>query len=85
MTKKKIEELYRQHLHRETDCYGTYVAMDILDFTQAINQAELEWYKELDKQLDDLTDYDSVRRILDAINRYQAEIQNKIKELENGK
>lgn len=80
MKKEKIEELFKEHC--DLYCSGREF-MDLEHFTQAINRAELEWYKKLDKKLDDLTDYDSVRRILDAINRYQAEIQNKIKELEN--
>ena len=80
MTKKKIEELYRQHLHRETDCYGTYVAMDILDFTQALNQAELEWYKKLEKNLCSILDDNDIA--CDLYN-YHKEIKNKIKELEN--
>ena len=81
MKTEKIEELFEKHLSTicgYADCYVLFRE----DFADAINQAELEWYKKLDSKLDDLTDYDSVRRLLDAINRYQAEIQEKIKELE---
>ena len=82
MGTNEIQELFDKHTVELTYTDNTMRVMNEDAFTNAINQAELEWYKELDKQLDDLTDYDSVRRILDAINRYQAEIQNKIKELE---
>ena len=81
---EKIEELWNNNL---IDAYNDEMHEYDKEFTfnsfqNAINQAELQWYKKLDKKLDDLTDYDSVHRLLDAINNYQAEIQNKIKELE---
>ena len=86
MKKEKIEELWNNNLQDVFDYewneYGKEFTFD--SFTEAINQAELEWYKGLYEKLEDLKDYDSVRRILNAIEDYHNEIQSKIKELENG-
>ena len=56
------------------------VKMEFEEFTKAINQAELEWYKELDKNLYDCGSYGRIGKFYE----YRDEIQNKIKELENG-
>ena len=52
------------------------VQIGVSEFTQAINQAELEWYKKLEKKLESII-YKS------DLDDYHNEIQNKIKELEN--
>ncbi len=94
MKKEKIEELYGKNateLIDAYDCYGcaydaTYMRRD--GFTQAINQAELEWYKKLEKRLGTLFEFQIVALSNDEIAhetyKYYNEIQNKIKELENG-
>ena len=57
------------------------VQLGIVEFTQAINQAELEWYKKLEKKLDKIAylHYEDIPR---ETRLYLNEIQNKIKELE---
>ena len=45
MKKEKIEELFK--LYSDSDCVGRYMVLNEEDFTNAINQAEFEWYKEL--------------------------------------
>ena len=52
------------------------VQIGVSEFTQAINQADLEWYKKLEKKLESII-YKS------DLDDYHNEIQNKIKELEN--
>ncbi len=87
MKKEKIEELYGKNateLIDAYDCYGcayeaTYMRRD--GFTQAINQAELEWYKKLSMRLELILDDDST---IHELVYYIDETQNKIKELENG-
>ena len=69
MEKEKIEELYDIHTSEPN-------AMNLNDFAYAINQAELEWYKKLEKKLESII-YKS------DLDYYHSEIQNKIKELEN--
>lgn len=80
---EKIEELFNKHCSLEDKEVRPEKVLYYWDFTTAIKQAELEGHKKLDKKLDSLTDYENLGELLDAINDYQAEIQNKIKELEN--
>ena len=82
---EKIEELFEKHSPFRTLDYGNDNVMDLEDFTDAINQAELEWYKKLEKKLDKI-ETDSVQgdnSALVGLIDYHFEIQNKIKELEN--
>ena len=82
MKTEKIEELWNKHSsewHSDAECL-----MNKLEFTDAINQAELEWYEKLDKKLDKI-ETDSVQgdnSALTGLIGYRFEIQNKIKELE---
>ena len=79
MKKEKIEELFKEHC--DLYCSGREF-MDLEHFTQAINQAELEWYKKLEKKLNGIAylHYEDIPR---ETRLYLNEIQNKIKELEN--
>ena len=77
---EKIEELFEKH---STKIISERVLL-IDDFIDAIKQAELEWYKKLDKKLDKI-EADSVQgenSALAGLIGYRFEIQNKIKELE---
>ena len=79
MKKERIEELF---IPNAAFSYCGAEMMDIEDFTNAINQAELEWYKKLEKKLDKIAylHYEDIPR---ETRLYLNEIQNKIKELEN--
>ena len=61
------------------------VQIGINEFTEAINQAEkelkLEWYKKLEKKLDNIAD-GTKNYVVDNVCNYLNEIQEKIKELE---
>ena len=59
------------------------VQLGIVEFTQAINQAELEGYKKLEKKLNGIG-YSRHQDVELIVRLYHVEIQNKIKELENG-
>lgn len=74
MKKEKIEELFYKHTE-------DIVIMDLEQFTKAINQAELEWYKKLEDRLLRMNCY-VYRVISERLDEYIFEIQNKIKELE---
>lgn len=75
MKKEKIEELFNQNALNYSR--GDQL-MDVEEFTSAINQAELEWYKKLEEQLIHLEN--SPRHSGEYLN-YREEIQGKIKEL----
>lgn len=83
MKEEKIEELLMENA---TFSYCGAEMMDLEDFAQAINKAELEWYKELLDKLEFI--YGSDLKVFGTIidknaNNYYKEIQNKIKELGN--
>lgn len=83
MKKEKIEELF---IANAAFSYCGAGMMDIDDFTQAINQAELEWCDELEKNLS--VWLSSSKMATDthiAIAHYRNKIQSKIKELKNGR
>ena len=80
MKKEKIEELYCANQTEFTYEDDLLAEMTLTDFTNAINQAELEWYKELEKKLNKINQGNTIAFDLDY---YQTEIQNKIKGLEN--
>ena len=63
------------------------VQIGVSEFTEAINQAELEWYKKLEKRLNQIMKNarQGGNSTMVGVTGYQFEIQNKIKELENGK
>lgn len=88
MKKEKIEELYGEHVTELTDAYARYGdvyeywSMRFEDFTNAINQAELEWYKKLEKKLNEIG-YSRHQDVELIVRLYHVEIQNKIKELES--
>ena len=83
MKPEKIEELWNNNLqdvfNYEWNEYGKEFTFD--SFTQAINQAELEWYRKLENKLNELWGAES---ILYGFVDYRNEVRNKIKELENG-
>ena len=60
------------------------VQIGVSEFTEAINQAELEWYKKLEKKLSNMRFSIYGLDYLKEFKMYHNEIQNKIKELENG-
>lgn len=85
MKKEKIEELFNKH---HTTCYDAMEArhvkvMLIGDLARAINQAELEWCKELEKKLQGIVSCNHDITIIKLTKQYYREIKNKIKELEN--
>ena len=80
MKKEKIEELYCANQTEFTYEDDLLDEMTLTDFTNAINQAELDWYKELEKKLNKINQGNTIAFDLDY---YQTEIQNKIKGLEN--
>ena len=91
MIEKKIEELFEANSIRGFSEYGNKLlnVMSYANFTQAINQAEkelkLEWYRELEKKLKDVSYYASYDwGVADNVWEYYNEIKNKIKELEDG-
>ena len=75
MKKEKIEELYDIHTSEPN-------AMNLNDFAYAINQAELEWYKRLERKLNEIG-YSRHQDVELIVRLYHVEIQNKIKELES--
>lgn len=98
MEKEEIEELFESFAY---DCSGNVwddgldtdedpepaLVMELEEFTQAINHAELELYKKLLAKLEFI--YGSDLKVFSTIidknaNNYYKEIQDKIKELENG-
>ena len=79
MKQEKIKELFRNNSGENDYRYPT---MDIDNFTQAINQAELEWYKKLEKKLANMKFSIYGLDYLKEFKMYQTEIRNKIKELE---
>ena len=79
MKKEKIEELF---IANAAFSYCGAEMMDIEDFTQAINQAELEWYKRLERKLNEIG-YSRHQDVELIVRLYHVEIQNKIKEMEN--
>ena len=86
MKKEKIEELYGEHVTELTDAYDRYGdvyeywSMRFEDFTQAINQAELELYERLDYNMECIS---LVSDIKEPFEIYHKEIKERIKELEN--
>lgn len=82
MKTEKIEELWNKNSsegHSDIECL-----MDIDEFTDAINQAELEWHKKLEKKLGKILVNLYSPTVMYDTTAYYREIQNKIKELENG-
>ncbi len=77
---EKIEYLYRGNSQYITAGYDEFRIMDIDNFTNAINQAELEWYKKLEHHLSQMIERENFAY---DVRFYWEEIQNKIKELEN--
>lgn len=76
MKKEKIKQLFDNNADIMN---GVRVLFDT-DFTKAINQAELEWYKKLDNKLDGIAiSLDTIGEFWD----YRNEIKDKIKELGN--
>ena len=65
-----------------------YRTTNIELFTQAINQAEkemkLEWYKKLHTKLNAIFSQPTAKGVELELSKYIIEIENKIKELENG-
>jgi DUF438 domain-containing protein len=80
MKTEKIEELFENHSPFRTLDYSNDNVMDLEDFTGAINQAELEWYKKLESHLSQMIERENFAY---DVRFYCEEIQNKIKELEN--
>ena len=81
MGTNEIQELFDKHTVELTYTDNTMRVMNADDFADAINQAELEWYKKLDNDLYDCGSYGRIGKFYE----YRDEIQNKIKELENNK
>jgi len=81
MKKEKIEELFESN--STCDTYLNFMVFD--EFMQAINQAELEWYKKLEKRLNQIMKNarQGGNSTMVGVTGYQFEIQDKIKELEN--
>ena len=79
MGTNEIQELFDKHTVELTYTDNTMRVMNEDAFANAINQAELEWYKKLDKDLYDCGSYGRIGKFYE----YRDEIQNKIKELEN--
>ena len=81
MKPEKIEELWNNNLqdvfNYEWNEYGKEFTFD--SFTEAINQAELEWHRGLDKKLNDLWNAEGM---LNEFVNYRNEVLEKIKELE---
>lgn len=78
MKTEKIEELFDKHAI--FDDYRCNYIMCLDEFFDAINQAELEWYKKLDNKLDGIAiSLDTIGEFWD----YRNEIKDKIKELGN--
>ena len=78
MKQEDIEKLFKSSA---VECYCGSDIIDLKHFTQAINQCELELYRELEKKLKDISsdasyDWD----IANNVWEYYNEIQNKIKE-----
>lgn len=84
MKKEKIEELFESNSSDlfDVDKVEYIKKLDLEDFTQAINQAELEWYKKLNIKLYSTVRFENPTFTHDRMIIYQNEIQNKIKELE---
>ena len=82
MKTEKIHELFDKYGHPRFIETGYDDFMDLEDFTDAINQAELEWYKKLESHLSQMIERENFAY---DVRFYCEEIQNKIKELENGK
>ena len=87
MKKEKIEELYGEHVTELTDAYDRYGdvyeywSMRFEDFTNAINQAELEWYKKLHTKLNTIFSQPTAKGVERELSKYIIEIEEKIKEL----
>lgn len=86
MTKERIEELFYPNA---AFSYCGAGMMDIDDFTKTINQVELElkleWFKELHTKLNAIFSQPIAKGVELELSKYIIEIENKIKELENGK
>ena len=54
METNEIQELFDKHTIELTYTDNTMRVMNVDDFADAINQAELEWYKELEKRLNQI-------------------------------
>lgn len=83
MKKEKIESLFDANSVRCGFDKADEEVMLLRHFTHAINQAELEWYKKLEKKLANMRFSIYGLDYLKEFKMYQGEIQNKIKELEN--
>ena len=77
MKKEKIEELFNSNADIMN---GVRVLFDT-DFAQAINQAELEWYRFLQMKMTVISISNSFY-LRQELQGYRDEIKNKIKELE---
>ena len=87
MKTNEIQELFDKHTEELTYTDNTMRVMNADDFADAINQAELEWYKKLEKRLNQIMKNarQGGNSTMVGVTGYQFEIQNKIKELENNK
>ena len=54
METNEIQELFDKHTIELTYTDNTMRVMNVDDFADAINQAELEWYKKLEKRLNQI-------------------------------
>ena len=84
METNQIQELFDKHTIELTYTDNTMRVMNVDDFAEAINQAELELYKKLEKKLSNMRFSIYGLDYLKEFKMYHNEIQNKIKELENG-
>ena len=87
MRTNEIQELFDKHTEELTYTDNTMRVMNEDSFANAINQAELEWYKKLEKRLNQIMKNarQGGNSTMVGVTGYQFEIQNKIKELENNK
>ena len=80
-----IKELWNNHrttaLVEEFD--GIWELMFFEHFKNAIIEAEYEWYKKLEKELESCTKFDDDHNVRVATYYYLRTVTNKIKELEN--
>ena len=83
MKKEKIEELYCANQTGFTYEDDLLAEMTLTDFTNAINQAELEWYKKLKKKIGGILVNLYSPTVHQDLEKYFIEIKKKIKKLEN--
>ena len=88
MVTNEIQELFDKHTVELTYTDNTMRVMNEDDFANAINQAEkemkLEWFKELHTKLNAIFSQPTAKGVELELSKYIIEIENKIKELENG-